>query len=338
MCSIACSSGVDDADGDDRREVLGRPVLLGGVLDDQIGDGAAASRSRRGCVRRRGRWTPAAASAREHARQELGGDALVHEQRLGGVAHAGALGLGVEDDRQRLLEVGGGVDVDVAVAGGGVDDGHGGDCLQRVLEALAAARDDQVDAVLLGGELGELLAPAAGDEADAAVGQPGGDGRLGGDLRERGVGVGRRGGAAQDDRVARLQAQRGGVDGDVGARLVDDGDDAERHAHLAHVEAVGQAVAVDHLADGVGERGDLAHRARDRADARLVQAQAVEQRVADVGFARELHVALVGREDLLQAALERGGDRLERGVLDGGVGPREHARGALGRGAGVGDG
>ncbi len=120
-----------------------------------------------------------------------------------------------------------------------------------VLQALAAARDDQIDGVLLRGELGELLAPAAGDEADAAVGQPGGDGRLGGDLRERGVGVRRRGGAAQHDRVARLQAQRGGVDRDVGARLVDDRDDAERHAHLAHVEAVGQAVAVDHLADGV---------------------------------------------------------------------------------------
>ena len=125
----------------------------------------------------------------QHARKEVSGDALVHEQRLGGVAHAGSLRLGVEHDRERLLEVGAGVDVDVAVAGGGVDDGHGGDRLQRLLEPLAAARDDQVDGVALRGELGELLASAAGDEAHAAVGQPGGAGRLGGDLRERGVGV-----------------------------------------------------------------------------------------------------------------------------------------------------
>ena len=71
------------------------------------------------------------------------------------------------------VEVGGGVDVDVAVARGGVDHGHRGDLLQRRLQALAAARDDQVDALLLGRQLGQLLAPAAGDEADAALGQPG---------------------------------------------------------------------------------------------------------------------------------------------------------------------
>ena len=109
----------------------------------------------------------------ERPRQEVGCDALVHEQRLGGVAHAGALGLGVEHDRLRVIQVGGGVDVDVAVAGGGVDDGHGGHRLQRLLEALAAAGDDQIDAVALGGQLGELLPPAPCDEAHAAVGQPG---------------------------------------------------------------------------------------------------------------------------------------------------------------------
>ena len=47
----------------------------------------------------------------------------MHEQRLGGVADAGALRLGVEHDRLGVLEVGVGVDVDVAVARGGVDHG-----------------------------------------------------------------------------------------------------------------------------------------------------------------------------------------------------------------------
>ena len=39
---------------------------------------------------------------------------------------------------------------------------------------------------------------------------------------------------AQQRRVAALQAQAGRVDRDVGPGLVDDPDDAERHAHLAH--------------------------------------------------------------------------------------------------------
>ena len=46
--------------------------------------------------------------------QEGGGDVAVDEQRLGGVADAGAVGLGVDGDRERLVEVGGRVDVDVA--------------------------------------------------------------------------------------------------------------------------------------------------------------------------------------------------------------------------------
>ena len=49
----------------------------------------------------------------------------------------------------------------------------------------------------------------------------------------------------------------------------------------------------------------------------------------------ELHVALVGLQDLLDAALQRRGDRLQRRVLDGGVGLRERARSALGRAADV---
>ena len=66
------------------------------------------------------------------------------------------------------VEVGVGVDVHVAVARGGVDHGHRGHRLERRLQALAAARDDQVDEAVLRGQLGELLAPAPGHEPDRA--------------------------------------------------------------------------------------------------------------------------------------------------------------------------
>ena len=49
-------------------------------------------------------------------------DGLVDEQRLGGVAHARALALGVDDDAARHLGVRALVDVDVAVADAGLDD------------------------------------------------------------------------------------------------------------------------------------------------------------------------------------------------------------------------
>ena len=47
--------------------------------------------------------------------------------------------------------------------------------------------------------------------------------------------------AAQERGVARLQAEAGGVAGDVGPVLVDDRDDAERHPHPLDLEAVGPA-------------------------------------------------------------------------------------------------
>ena len=77
--------------------------------------------------------------------EELGGDVPVDEQRLGGVADARAVGLGVDGDGEGLVEVGGAVDVDVAVADPGLDDGHRGLGDDRADEVGAAARDEQVD-------------------------------------------------------------------------------------------------------------------------------------------------------------------------------------------------
>ena len=246
--------------------------------------------------------TPASRRAPSTRGRKAGADVGVHEQRLGRVADAGALGLGVEDDPLRGVEVGARVDVDVAVARGGVDHRHRGDALQRRLQPLAAARDDEVDDALLGGQLGQLLAPSAGHEHDRARGHAGLGRGLRGDRGQHGVGVRRRRRAAQHDRVARLQAQRGGVDGDVRPRLVDDGDDAERDAHLAHVEAVGQALAVDDLADRVGQRRDRAHAVGHRLHARRVEREAVEQRGVEPARAARLHVARVGLEDLRRRA------------------------------------
>ena len=271
---------------------------------------------------------------RQERRRRVG----VHEQRLGGVADARLLDLGVDDDRLGVVEIGGRVDVDVAVARRGVDHRDGRDGLQRGLQALAAAREDEVDDAVLRRQLGELLAPAAGDEADRAVGHAGGARGLGRDRGQHGVGVRRRRRAAQHDGVAGLQAQRGGVDRDVRPRLVDDRDDAERHAQHAHVEAVGQPLALDDLADRIGQRGDRARAGGDRGDAAGIERQAVEQRRAQAGGAAVLHVARVGLDDLVGAGDQRVGDRLQRRVLRVGVEHRERACGGARLQADLGDG
>ena len=61
--------------------------------------------------------------------------------------------------------------------------------------------------------------------------------------------------AAQDDRVAALQAQRHGVGRDVGAALVDHRDHAERHARAHDLEPVRAGVRPPSIvADRVGQR------------------------------------------------------------------------------------
>ena len=137
----------------------------------------------------------------------------------------------------RHLEVGVGVDVDVAVAGRGVEDRDLGDGLERRLQALAAARDDQVDQVALAGELAELLAPAARDRLDRALGERRLGDRLLDDPDEHGVRGGGRARPAQDGGIAALQAEGGGVDRHVRARLVDDRDDADRHPPMLHLDS-----------------------------------------------------------------------------------------------------
>jgi hypothetical protein len=102
--------------------------------------------------------------------------------------------------------------------------------------------------------------------------------------------------------------------------------------------AVGEPLALDDLADRVGQRGDVADLRGDGHHALRGQEQAVEQRVGQARLAAGLHVARVGLEDLVRAVDERVGQREERrvlrGALRGGQRPGRGLRGA----ADVGDG
>ena len=62
------------------------------------------------------------------------------------------------------------------------------------------------------------------------------------------------GGAPEERGVAGLEAQAERIARDVGAVLVDDRHDAERHPDALHAQAVGAGPAVGDLADGIGQR------------------------------------------------------------------------------------
>ena len=201
------------------------------------------------------------------------------------------------------------------------------------MRSAPPARDEQVDEAP-GAHQGADDAVAALEQADRVGRQPvRGEGPA---QHGDGGAVGLRGGApaAEDDGVARLQAEAGGVDGDVRTGLVDHPDDPHRHPDLPDLEAVGQGRAPDHLADRVGQGGDVAERLGDGRDPWGVEAEPVLEALGHPLLAAPGEVARVGGDDLLGGAVEGVGEDVEGGVL---LGTGEEGEAAGGGAGGLGD-
>ena len=166
---------------------------------------------------------PGVAQLREQARQQIGGDFPVDQQRLRRVADPRPLDLRVVGDPLRHLEIRILVHVDVAIPRRRVHHRNLGDPLQRLLQPLATSRDDQIDQALL---RRQLLAAARGHHRrEARRTPPAARPRLSASaIRPAEERVGALGAARtpQDRRVPTLQTERRGVDRHVRARLVDD--------------------------------------------------------------------------------------------------------------------
>ena len=252
---------------------------------------------------------------RDDAGHEGVGHGLVDQQRLGGVADAGAVGLGVEHDVEGHVEVGVGVDVDVAVADAGLDDRHRGLLDDRLDQPRSPARDDEVDEPARLHEVLGRRPVVGGDLLDGVGREAGRRDRVTHDRDDRRVGVrgGRR--AAQQHGVAGLEADAGGVGGDVGPSLVDHADDADRDADLLHAQAVGQRRAAHDLADRVGQAGDVAQTLGERGDAAGVEGEPVDHVLGRATGPRGLDVERVGGQDVVGGRDQGVGRRQQSGVL-----------------------
>src|SRR5262249_51822390 len=156
------------------------------------------------------------------------------------------------------VEVGGPVHIDMAVAGEVLHHRHPRLLGDAADEAFAAARDGQVDELVEPQQVSDGGAVGRRHQLHRVGRQLGGAQPILKNAVQGGVGVERFLTAAEDDGVAGLDAQAHRVHGDVRPRLVNEEDDAERHADLVDVQAVGTDVAVQYAADRIGQGGDLA--------------------------------------------------------------------------------
>ncbi len=234
-----------------------------------------------------------------------------------------------------MSSFGGGVQEDVHVALAGLDHGNRGVGHDGLDQLPAAAGNQDVDPAA-GAHQG--VGAVAAVLVDALHGVGGKAHRIEGVAEhgdEGGVGGGSGGPAAQDDGVAALQGQPGDVHGDVGAGLVDGGDNAHGHVDLAQPQAVGQGLAAHHVADRIRQVGEVLQGSGEAVDAGVREGQAVQHcRGRAVGFAGG-DVLGVGGEDPGLAFQQRGGDGAQPAVLPGPVGAGHPAGGLAGA---VGDG
>ena len=213
----------DHLHGDHQVEVLGAVVVLG--------------RGRRGGHALARFGAPAQFDALRcerlgHARQERVGDRGVDEQALGRVARARPLALRVHHDPLGHFQVGRGIDVHMTHAVVVLQHRHFRFRRDPLNQRLAAARDREVDVAVHRQQVADRL-PVGGRDELNRVGRNAAPCQFGAqECVQCGVGVNRLLAAAEDHRVAALDAQRGGVHRHVRPRLVDEEHHAERHADL----------------------------------------------------------------------------------------------------------
>ena len=200
-------------------------------------------------------------------------------------------------------------------------------------QAPAAARHDHVDRVVHAQQQADR-GPVGGRHAlDRGLGQSGSREALLQAIQDRARGMEAFGAAAQDRRVAGLEAEPAGVRRHVGPALVDDADHAERHRDPGDPEPVGPVPFGQHAPHRVGERGDRLEARGHGLAAAGVELEAVEQGGAQPLGPGRLHVAPVGFEDLVAALADRLGRGSQRPDLGFRCGQRELVRGGSRRAA-----
>src|SRR5690606_12035996 len=241
---------------------------------------------------------------------------LVDEQGFGRAANAGAAHLGVEGDGDGLVEIGAPVDIDMDQALEMGKDRHAGLGLDPGDQRFAAPGHDDVDIAVEALEhFANRFPVGRGHELDAFHRQAGQMQAIEQAIDNGAGGMEAVAAAAQDDGIARFDAERAGIGGDIGAALENDADDAERGADSLDMKAIGPVPFGNDGADGIGQFGNGPDRLDNAVDAGIGEEEPVEKGTGYALFPRGGHVERIGGENLLAVRVEGAGGGEQSGAL-----------------------
>ena len=235
----------------------------------------------------------------------LRGQRRVNENRFGGVTDARTAGLAVNHQRNRLVDIGGSIDVDVAVTGTGLNGRHR--CLRHdgLNQTGTAARNHYVNQAAGSDEILHGIVGLTRQQLNKVlrcivVGQ-----HLTQNRDQLRVGVDGGLGATQQGHVARLQRQTKGIDSNVRASLVDHAHHAQRNADLGELNAVGKSASTQHLAYRIRQCRNLTKPTGNTLNTIGVKTQAIQQGVTKTTGLTGLDILGVGHQNLFSTGNQR---------------------------------
>ncbi len=208
-------------------------------------------------------------------RQDVRRDLLMNQQRLQCIAYRRALYLGVADEGEGLLEVGGLIQEDMADADPAGNDRDAAVLAAEFMQSGAAAGDEHVDVLIHLQQLIHQRTVRRENALHRVLGEAGRLQRIMDSVHQRLVGADGLFAAAQNGGVAGLHQQGGGINRDIRAGFINHRDNAERRAFFMDLQPLRMGHFIKAFADRVRELRDMTDIADDAVNAGVVQQQTV---------------------------------------------------------------
>ena len=236
------------------------------------------------------------------------------QQILHGVTHPGPLGLGVKRNPHGLIQIGRRIHIGVAQARKVLDDRNRGLLGHRPNEFLSAARNNHIHKAVLLQQDADRLAVSGAHELNRSGRQSSLAERGGQNINDGAVGPKRLGAALENNRVAGLEPQAGGVCRHIRTRFIDNPHHTQRHSDLTDLQAVGPPPHRHCLANRVGQIDNNLQTFRHALNALLGQRQTIQHGRRQAVAAAGLNVLGVGGQECL-ALPSQCGRRFEQGLV-----------------------